>query len=45
MDGASVLTKSLSDQGISHIYGIVGIPIMEVGTICGEMTSMLKAIE
>ena len=30
MDGATILAKSLCDQGIEYMFGIVGIPVMEV---------------
>lgn len=30
MDGATILAKSLYDQGIEYMFGIVGIPVMEV---------------
>ena len=30
MDGASILAKSLVDQGVEYMFGIVGIPVMEV---------------
>ncbi|XP_066930457.1 2-hydroxyacyl-CoA lyase 1-like [Clytia hemisphaerica] len=30
MDGASILAKSLADQGVEYMFGIVGIPVMEV---------------
>ena len=30
MDGASVLVKSLADQGVEFMFGIVGIPVIEV---------------
>lgn len=30
MDGANVVAKSLADQGIRFMFGIVGIPVIEV---------------
>jgi len=30
MDGASILAKSLVDQGVEFMFGIVGIPVIEV---------------
>uniref|UniRef100_A0A914WY36 2-hydroxyacyl-CoA lyase n=1 Tax=Plectus sambesii TaxID=2011161 RepID=A0A914WY36_9BILA len=31
MDGASIIAKSLVDQGIEYMFGVVGFPIIEVG--------------
>jgi 2-hydroxyacyl-CoA lyase 1 len=31
MDGASVLAQSLKQQGVEYMFGIVGIPVIEVG--------------
>lgn len=30
MDGASILARSLLDQGVEYMFGIVGIPVIEV---------------
>lgn len=30
MDGATILAKSLVTQGVEYMFGIVGIPVMEV---------------
>ncbi|XP_065882805.1 2-hydroxyacyl-CoA lyase 1-like [Dysidea avara] len=30
MDGASIIAKSIRDQGIEYVFGIVGIPIVEI---------------
>jgi 2-hydroxyacyl-CoA lyase 1 len=30
MDGASIVAKSLKDQGVEYMFGVVGIPIIEV---------------
>ena len=30
-DGATIIAEALKDQGVSHMFGIVGIPIIEVG--------------
>lgn len=31
VDGASVLSKALVDQGVEYVFGIVGYPVIEVG--------------
>lgn len=30
MDGASVLARALKEQGVEIVFGVVGIPIIEV---------------
>ena len=30
MEGCDVISKSLRDQGIQYVFGIVGIPVMEL---------------
>ena len=30
MDGASIIAKSLRDQEVEYVFGIVGIPIVEI---------------
>jgi 2-hydroxyacyl-CoA lyase 1 len=30
IDGASVLVRSLKQQGVEYMFGVVGIPIVEV---------------
>ena len=30
MDVATILAKSLNNQGVEYMFGIVGIPVMEV---------------
>ena len=30
IDGASLVVKSLKEQGVEYIFGVVGIPIVEV---------------
>lgn len=30
IDGASLIAKSLKDQGVEYMFGVVGIPIIEV---------------
>lgn len=30
MDGARIIAKALSDQAIKYVFGVVGIPIIEV---------------
>jgi 2-hydroxyacyl-CoA lyase 1 len=30
LDGASILAKSLKDQGVQYMFGVVGIPVIEV---------------
>ena len=30
-DGATVVSEALKGQGITHMFGIVGIPIIEIG--------------
>ncbi|KAJ3211997.1 2-hydroxyacyl-CoA lyase 1, partial [Clydaea vesicula] len=34
MDGATVLAKSLKQQGVKYVFGIVGIPVIEVAEAC-----------
>ncbi|KAL4221918.1 2-hydroxyacyl-CoA lyase 1 [Mactra antiquata] len=34
IEGCSVLAKSLKDQGIEYVFGIVGIPVIEVAMAC-----------
>ena len=29
MDGCSILAKSLVDQGVQYIFGVVGVPVIE----------------
>ncbi|CAD5210059.1 unnamed protein product [Bursaphelenchus okinawaensis] len=36
-DGAHVLANSLKHQGIEYVYGIVGVPVVEVGLACQEV--------
>ena len=31
LTGASIVAKSLRDQGVQYVFGIVGIPVVEVG--------------
>lgn len=31
MEGCSVLAESLQGQGIQYVFGIVGIPVVEIG--------------
>lgn len=31
MEGCSVLAESLRSQGVQYVFGIVGIPVMELG--------------
>ncbi|GMR36626.1 hypothetical protein PMAYCL1PPCAC_06821, partial [Pristionchus mayeri] len=31
MDGATIITKALKDQGVEYVFGIVGFPVIEVG--------------
>uniref|UniRef100_A0A8R1YE10 2-hydroxyacyl-CoA lyase n=1 Tax=Pristionchus pacificus TaxID=54126 RepID=A0A8R1YE10_PRIPA len=31
MDGATIITKALKDQGVEYVFGVVGFPIIEVG--------------
>jgi 2-hydroxyacyl-CoA lyase 1 len=30
LDGASIIAKSLKDQGVQYMFGVVGIPVIEV---------------
>ena len=30
-DGATIVAESFKDQGVDYMFGIVGIPIIEVG--------------
>lgn len=30
LDGASLVAKSLKDQGVEYMFGVVGIPVIEV---------------
>lgn len=30
IDGASLVARSLRDQGVEYMFGVVGIPIIEV---------------
>ena len=30
-DGATILSEALKEQGVEYVFGIVGIPIIEVG--------------
>ncbi len=30
IDGASLVAKSLKEQGVEYMFGVVGIPIIEV---------------
>jgi len=32
--GAEVIAKALKDQGIQFVFGIVGVPVIEVGAAC-----------
>ncbi|KAI6228367.1 Thiamine pyrophosphate enzyme domain containing protein [Aphelenchoides besseyi] len=34
LDGATVLAQSLKEQGVEYIFGIVGVPVIEVGLAC-----------
>jgi thiamine pyrophosphate-dependent acetolactate synthase large subunit-like protein len=31
MEGCDVLAEALKNQGVQHVFGIVGIPVVEVG--------------
>ena len=31
MQGCSILARSLEEQGVRYVFGIVGIPVMELG--------------
>lgn len=31
VDGASVVAESLKRQGVEYVFGVVGIPIIELG--------------
>ena len=31
IDGASLVCKSLKEQGVEYMFGVVGIPIVEIG--------------
>ena len=31
MEGCSILAQSLLEQGVQYVFGIVGIPVIEVG--------------
>ncbi|CAD5215221.1 unnamed protein product [Bursaphelenchus xylophilus] len=37
IDGAHVLAESLKQQGVEYVFGIVGVPIIEVGLACQEL--------
>ena len=30
MDGARIIAKALSDQAVEYVFGVVGIPIIEI---------------
>ena len=30
LDGASIVARSLKEQGVEYMFGVVGIPIIEV---------------
>ena len=30
IDGASLIAKSLKDQGVEYMFGVVGIPVIEI---------------
>lgn len=32
LEGCDVLAESLRSQGVQYVFGIVGIPVIEVGT-------------
>ena len=32
MSGAEVVAKALRDQGLAHCFGIVGVPVIELGS-------------
>ena len=32
--GYQVVAKALAEQGLTHVFGIVGIPVIELGTAC-----------
>ncbi|KAI6228633.1 Thiamine pyrophosphate enzyme domain containing protein [Aphelenchoides fujianensis] len=34
IDGATVVAQSLKDQGVEYVFGIVGVPVVEVGLAC-----------
>ncbi|XP_053373644.1 2-hydroxyacyl-CoA lyase 1-like [Mercenaria mercenaria] len=34
VEGCAVLAKSLKDQGVEYVFGIVGIPVIEVAMAC-----------
>ena len=31
LQGCHIIAKSLYDQGVQYVFGIVGIPVMELG--------------
>lgn len=37
MDGAAVLARSLVDQGVEYMFGIVGIPVIEVAVAAQQL--------
>ena len=34
MDGGQAIAKSLKGQGIEYVFGIVGIPVIELAIAC-----------
>ena len=30
MDGARIIAKALIDQGVEYVFGVVGIPVIEI---------------
>lgn len=37
MDGARIIAKALSDQAVEYVFGVVGIPVIEISyAIQGE---------
>ena len=37
MEGSAVLARSLFDQGVRYVFGIVGIPVLELGMAFQEV--------
>jgi len=37
VDGATVVAQALKHQGIEYIFGIVGVPVIEVGLACQSL--------
>lgn len=36
VDGGEVIAKSLKSQGVEYVFGIVGIPIIELAVACQQ---------